>query len=355
MSRPLRHDQVPLENTTEVHIYQRMCRGEYLMAEARSQYIEDDITGQIICLQRRQQFIRRLNDIQQQYPVQLLAYAVLNNHFHLCLIWQPDLVNNWSNEQIARRWWNLHPQGKTDACKQRYIEKWTHDENWQQTHRKKFKDIGFFNKDLKQGLAQKWNAEDNVNGPVFNKHYGCQIIENESQRLSTMAYIELNEYRAKITDFPENASYSSFKYRQKYLQWLDKHKTAIAENPNLQALAKLDDLFEEHMLGVEVEPAQFFINFMDRASRIIRPGKQHIPQHIPHMLKRLQSNPNIKRKPDNQQLSNQQKPASLRTHKKDNAQSKTNWLKTVANSLRHIKYLASKHGHGSLIDEPQSG
>ena len=41
--------------------------------------------------------------------VDVLGYAIMSNHFHVVLRNRPDLIAAWTDEEIARRWWQLCP------------------------------------------------------------------------------------------------------------------------------------------------------------------------------------------------------------------------------------------------------
>ena len=46
----------------------------------------------------------RLQQLAAIFGIDICGYAVMSNHLHLVLRARPDLVQNWSNEEIALRW-----------------------------------------------------------------------------------------------------------------------------------------------------------------------------------------------------------------------------------------------------------
>ncbi len=42
-----------------------------------------------------------------QMAIEILDYAVLDNHLHTVLRNRPDIVERWSDEEVARRWWRV--------------------------------------------------------------------------------------------------------------------------------------------------------------------------------------------------------------------------------------------------------
>ncbi len=63
--------------------------------------------------EHRKAWIRsRLEFLAGQFAIDVLGYSVLSNHFHVVLRNRPDIVRGWSDDEVARRWWNLFPMRK---------------------------------------------------------------------------------------------------------------------------------------------------------------------------------------------------------------------------------------------------
>jgi len=68
----------------------------------------DELTGQNY--EHRRQWIRnRLEFLAGIFGIDILGFSVMSNHLHAILRSRPDVVRDWSDEEIARRWWNLFP------------------------------------------------------------------------------------------------------------------------------------------------------------------------------------------------------------------------------------------------------
>ena len=61
---------------------------------------------------RRDWVKERLIFLAGQYGIDVLGYAVMGNHLHVILRNRPDVVATWSDEEVARRIWNLFPKRK---------------------------------------------------------------------------------------------------------------------------------------------------------------------------------------------------------------------------------------------------
>ena len=61
--------------------------------------------------QHRRQWIKdRMQFLAGQFGVDVLGFAVLSNHLHVVLRNRPDVVQGWSDLEVARRWWNTFPK-----------------------------------------------------------------------------------------------------------------------------------------------------------------------------------------------------------------------------------------------------
>jgi hypothetical protein len=52
---------------------------------------------------------RKLEFLARCFGLDILVYTVISNHLHVILRNRPDVVAGWSNEEVARRWWELFP------------------------------------------------------------------------------------------------------------------------------------------------------------------------------------------------------------------------------------------------------
>ena len=49
----------------------------------------------------------RLETLAAVFAIDVMAYAMMSSHFHLVLRTRPDIVAEWTDEEVARRWWSL--------------------------------------------------------------------------------------------------------------------------------------------------------------------------------------------------------------------------------------------------------
>jgi REP element-mobilizing transposase RayT len=94
------------------------------MPIARSILVDRTVSGLYHCISRcvrraflcgdgydhRRDWIRdRLQELSKVFAIDVAAYSVLSNHFHVVLRNMPDRAASWSAREVVRRWAQIHP------------------------------------------------------------------------------------------------------------------------------------------------------------------------------------------------------------------------------------------------------
>ena len=95
MPRP-RNRQVSLEDTPYYHCISRCVRRAFLCGK-------DPHTG-FDFEHRRQWIVDRIKLLCSVFAVDLCAYAVMNNHYHIVIRINVDTIKQWTDEEVAKRW-----------------------------------------------------------------------------------------------------------------------------------------------------------------------------------------------------------------------------------------------------------
>ncbi|MEM7219124.1 MAG: hypothetical protein AAF515_12215 [Pseudomonadota bacterium] len=153
------------------------------------------------------------------FAVEVYAYAVMDNHFHLIVHYDPQEAEKWSTEEVIRRWLAACPPAANDrkhAEAKRLAEESLMRENKEllESRRSKLGDLSVFMKLLKQPIARRANREDECTGHFFEQRFHSSALLDENAILAAMAYVDLNPVRAGAAISLATSKHSSAKYRE---------------------------------------------------------------------------------------------------------------------------------------------
>ena len=200
-----RSKQVSLQDTCYYHLISRCVRRAYLCGE-------DSHTKQSY-EHRRQWMVDRIRFLTAVFAIDVAAYAVMSNHYHLVVYIDESEALAWSEEEVCQRWQQLyhtHPlverlQKGQSSC-QAEEDKAHHIINeW----RSRLSDLSWLMRNVNEHIARKANAEDNCKGRFWEGRFKSQALLDEKAVLACMAYVDLNPIRAKMADSVQTAQYTS--------------------------------------------------------------------------------------------------------------------------------------------------
>ncbi len=151
---------------------------------------------------RREWLTNRLRHLATFFSVDVAAYAIMSNHFHLVVYLDPTAPRSWSDEEVARRWVSAFPprvKGKVDPgmCELMQAEI-CEDEARLKNARSKLASLSCFMKHLKQPIAWRANQEVGTDGDFWaNRFYSGALLDHDAV-IAAMIYVDLNPVRAQI-------------------------------------------------------------------------------------------------------------------------------------------------------------
>lgn len=178
---------------------------------------KDPVTGR--SFEHRKQWIRdRLEELAAVFGLDVLGFAVMSNHIHVVLRTRPDVVETWSDEDVARRWWRLFPKRRSEdgnpAEPSKYeLRMLTASEDALEERRRRLASLSWFMRCLCEPIARRANKEDNCQGRFFEGRFKSQKLLDEAAILACSVYVDLNPIRAGIAKTPEGSDYTSAKQR----------------------------------------------------------------------------------------------------------------------------------------------
>ena len=205
-----RRDLVDPQQRLCYHIISRCVRRSYLCG--RDKRTRKDYSH------RKQWIIDGINHLTPCFAVNVHAYAIMSNHFHLVVEFDPKAHLTWSREQVADRWVTVCPRknrnGDVDDIKTAiYREALLLDEKELERVRGELGDLSTYMKFLKWRISFDANREDGCTGHFFEKRFWSGAILDEPALVASMAYVDLNPVRAKIAESIEAAENTSIHER----------------------------------------------------------------------------------------------------------------------------------------------
>ncbi len=291
MTRP-RKALISLADTPYYHITSRCVRRAFLCGV-------DHYSGKNY-EHRRQWVVDRIRLLSSLFAIDVCAYAVMNNHYHLVLKIYSEQTEEISDDDVMDRWCALF---KGPLVVQRYrggedlkpFERTTVSDIvnvW----RSKLASISWFMRCLNQPIAHQANQEDQCTGKFWESRFISQALKSEEALLSCMAYVDLNPVRAGIADRPETSSHTSIRKRlwpEFDLQQAIDDQTECGDLLDFKVALKPLLPFENRQANEPQNGILFnfeeYLALVDWTGRIIRSDKRgYIDNALPPILTRLQ-------------------------------------------------------------------
>ncbi len=289
---------VSTEVTPFYHLISRCVRRHFLCGV-------DPLTGKDYS-DRKQQIKDRLALLAEVFAIDVCAYAILSNHYHLVAHIDEQAAIEWSDLEVAKRWTRLFTGPPLVRA---FVDGQALDQTQQdvvchhvQEYRRRLFSVSWFMKCLNEPIARQANGEDNVTGHFWQARFSSQALLDEAAVLTAMAYVDLNPIRAGIAQTPETSDFTSV--QQRIAAWNREKNpgrptTSPAQSgtpPSLdEAIVKLlrfrgdsDNPSESAIPHTSAD----YLELVDWSGRaIVESKKGFIPEHLPPILQRLDMSP----------------------------------------------------------------
>ena len=289
MTNP-RHTLVSLEDTNWYHCVARCVRRAFLCGY-------DAHSGKDF--EHRRGWLReRMLQLADIFALDVAAYAVMSNHFHVVVHIDRERAMQWSADEVLRRWLRLF---KGPALVSRFMAGEPLDDaelaavdNIVSTYRGRLHDLSWFMRTLNEHIARMANAEDGVSGRFWEGRFKSQALLDDQALLAAMAYVDLNPVRAGIADTPETSEFTSIQQRIEGFPStaeppLHNTKSSIDSKPETPPLAPLMPFDATARTGWAIPFAfEDYLELLDWTGRAVHPHKRgFIAENRPKILDRL--------------------------------------------------------------------
>jgi len=232
------------------------------------------------------------------FAIDLCAYAVMANHYHVVIRIDRDRAQAWTEDEVIERWSTLYglpllitryragqAQSPAEQDQARnIIGQW----------RERLHDLSWYMRALNEHLARKANAEDQCTGRFWEGRFKSQALFDEAGVLTCMAYVDFNPIRAGIARTPETSEFTSVYERIQAWQTESAKNSAdevSAEQTTPPFLAPFHQAKEASETSIPFSLTDY-LELLDWTGRAIREDKRgFIPEELPPILQRLKANP----------------------------------------------------------------
>ena len=287
-----RTTQISLADTPYYHCVARCVRRAFLCGY-------DEFSGRDY-EHRRQWIVDKLKELSAVFSIDICAYAVMSNHYHVVLHVDTDTASQWTEQEVVERWTILF---KKPVLIERYLrgEITTAGERekiqeiiaqW----RERLMDISWFMRCLNESIARMANKEDGCTGRFWEGRFRSQALLDESALLACMVYVDLNPIRANIAESPEESDFTSIQARLRHYaeSIIAPDECAKETNAIHQTINQPSDLLPfiggEHVdlpLGIAFALPDY-LELLDWTGRAVREDKRGaIPAELEPIFQRL--------------------------------------------------------------------
>jgi len=290
---------IDITTTPYYHVINRCVRRAFLCGK-------DPYTGKSY-KHRRQWIVDKITILSDIFAIDICAYAVMSNHYHLVLHVNEAEALSWDFNEIIERWYQLfNGNGLVDkylageVLSQGEMTSITDCVNeWH----KRLQDISWYMRCLNEDIAREANSEEGCKGRFWEGRFKSQALLDETALLTCMMYVDLNPIRAGMTNTLETSDFTSIQERivavsktLKQAQQKIKKKTPTqkAKKPSTHTTLYpfLGAERQEDMPGIPYSLVDYF-QLIDWTGRALREDKKGaIPAHIQPLLQTLNINEN---------------------------------------------------------------
>jgi REP element-mobilizing transposase RayT len=286
------------------------------MATPRKEVVTDGQTGVYHCISRcvrraflcgfdkylnrsfehRKEWIKeRLQLLVSNFAVDLCSYALMSGHLHLILRTAPDQVDDWTDEDVARRWLTIFPMSghkshDPDKISATEFQMLVMNKKRIKEIRERLSSVSWFMRCLNEYIARLANKEDDCKGRFWEGRFKCIKLLDDSAVLACMAYVDLNPIRAGIAKTPEDSEFTGI-YDRIIARGMHTEAASLQPPPDswLCPITTDGTTKPDSILNMELDD---YLRLVDWSGRQIREDKRGaIPVDLAPILERLKVDP----------------------------------------------------------------
>ncbi|MCH8136688.1 MAG: transposase [Proteobacteria bacterium] len=243
-----RSQQISLDHTPWYHCTSRCVRRAFLCGQ-------DRFTGQSFEY-RKSWLEERFLELSRIFAIDLFAYAVMSNHYHVVLRIDASHADSWSRAEVLERWDRLFSVTGDESPNRIAL------------YRERLASLSWFMRCINEPLARRSNKEDRCKGRFWEGRFSCQALLDESALIRCMTYVDLNPIRAGVAKTPETSEYTSVRAR---ISGRDEGLLGFLDQGGPIPLRRME-----------------YLELVDWSGRQVHRGKRgKLPIHLPPIIERM--------------------------------------------------------------------
>ncbi len=181
------------------HLMSRCCLGEHLLEDGE-----------------KEMFVRMMHKQAAFCGVDLLAYSIMSNHFHILARVRYEKPR--TDDELLRRFRLLHegsrisPYSMTPDALEKALERGDElAQHLRQALLARMGNVSVFMRELKQRFTIWYNHQNGNRGTLWMERFKSLVVEPSMQAMATVAaYVDLNAVRSKQVDDPADYRFCSY-------------------------------------------------------------------------------------------------------------------------------------------------
>lgn len=171
------------------------------------------------------------------FAMEIAFHAEMSNHIHVIVRTRHDVVDQWSDAEVVRRWLcvaKLKRNGADSIVEptRAQIENELREPARVAVLRRRLADVSWFMGTLCESISRRCNRDAGTSGAFWEHRFGCRRLVDEASILVCGVYVDLNAIRAGEAETPEQSRHTSAFDRIQGLLQRDTEPTANSPLPD---------------------------------------------------------------------------------------------------------------------------